>query len=617
LPGVVGMTDDCVDSCAELVGRSPETFGHWGSGTASVRRGKWRYIIGGAVLGVALVVASVAASPARSRALPSLRPPTADPHTVAPVVDTSPAKQRAVPVTVTKQSAGTETVAVPTAVATSPRTYAADGAWSWFGDPRAVHHIGVRDRTFFGWITALGDVQVAQYDHTTRQVVAATLAVNMGEDDHGNPSLILRSDRRLIVFWSGHVGRTMYFRVASLAESVLLWGPTHVLPVQLPGVAGYTYPNPVYIPQEHRLYLFWRAGTQPAVAWSDDMGASWSPARQVVHNFGQRPYLKVAANDRGGIHIGVSFGNPNETTTDSLYYARLYQGTLFHADGTAIGRLADGPVELSQFDVVQSQAQLGYKSWIHDVANDPATGNPVIVYAAFPTRTDHRYRYATWSTAARWTNHQIVAAGPAFETSGTQPYYSAGVTLDHSDPRVIYLSRKIGTVYEIERWTTIDGGATFTHAAVTSGSAQNNVRPVAPRGSTGSVPDVMWMAGSYVAFTSYSTRIVGTQPAPPPTPTRLRISLTPATVARGQTVLVGARLVNDLTGAYLAGSRLQLWVRPVGKEFLKLADGVTSSAGFVQWVRRPTSTADYEVRYAGGATRLPSVSPRIRVHLIG
>jgi hypothetical protein len=62
------------------------------------------------------------------------------------------------------------------------------GAWSWFGDPRAVYHEGAHRRTYVGWVDRNGHIQVASYDHDTRVRVLATLKANFQIDDHANPS---------------------------------------------------------------------------------------------------------------------------------------------------------------------------------------------------------------------------------------------------------------------------------------------------------------------------------------------------------------------------------------------------------------------------------------------
>jgi BNR repeat-containing family member len=74
------------------------------------------------------------------------------------------------------------------------------GAWTWFGDPRAVHHEGAHRRTYTGWVAPDGSIQVASFDHDTGQRVVATLKARLQVDDHNNPSILVRPDGRLLVF---------------------------------------------------------------------------------------------------------------------------------------------------------------------------------------------------------------------------------------------------------------------------------------------------------------------------------------------------------------------------------------------------------------------------------
>ncbi len=566
------------------------------------------------VVALALLVPSArAAADGRSEAAIAPRDP---PGTVrAPLFDrTEPARVARRAVRVRRHSAGAETAALPLAAPTS-RTVNADGAWCWFADPRAVRHRGAHDRTYLGWITRIGDVQIGQYDHAARVLTTATLMTRFKVDDHNNPVVVIRPDGRLMAFWSGHVGARIYYRVSTQPEDIAAWGPTRILPVQLTGASGYTYPNPVFSAAEgHRLYLFWRAGWQPAYSTSGDLGQTWAPARQVVTNAGERPYVKVAGDPAGGVHLAFTDGHPRETDVNNIHYVRIKDGRFVRANGTVIGSVSSGPIRPNQADTVYNQAQWGgQKAWVHDVAVDPA-GRPVIVFATFVSLADHRYRYARW-TGSGWSVHRIVLAGGSFERSGTEQHYSGGLTLDHEDPRVVYLSREINGVHEVERWATGDGGATWSRQALTSGSSRPNVRPVSPRGSTGGALEALWMAGDYAFYTSFSTAIRGTaDPQETRRLTQLRISVDPATVFYGRSTVVGARLVDDQTGATIGGQQLRLWVRTRGSvTFQYLGSGVTDSVGLVRWRRYPTTSADYEVRFAGTATLAPSVSRRIPV----
>src|SRR5918992_6343822 len=154
------------------------------------------------------------------------------------------------------------------------------GAWSWFGDPRAVHHGG---KTFVGWVDLEGDIKVMSYDHATEERVTAVLQARLNKDDHANPSIHVRpDDGHLVVFYSRHVGPAMHYRVSSRPGDVTEWEEPRTVPVNVAGQPprGYTYPNPVRLEAEDRTYLFWRGGNyNPTFSTQDDGSGDWTPAR--------------------------------------------------------------------------------------------------------------------------------------------------------------------------------------------------------------------------------------------------------------------------------------------------------------------------------------------------
>ncbi len=140
----------------------------------------------------------------------------------------------------------------------------------------------------------------------------------------------------------------------------------------------------------------------------------------------------------------------------------------------------------------------GGKSWIHDIAVD-SQGLPVMTFARFPTDTDHRYHYAKWNGTA-WEDRELTAAGGTIAEKPREINYSGGITLDHTNPSAVLLSRRIGSVNEIERWTTASGGTTWEREAITADSTVTQVRPIAPRGlGSGERLGILWMAGRYPA----------------------------------------------------------------------------------------------------------------------
>jgi hypothetical protein len=383
------------------------------------------------------------------------------------------------------------------------RELTSSGAWSWFGDPRSVFYEGAHRRTYTGWVSTNGSVQVASYDHDTGLRTITTLKARLQVDDHVNPSILVRPDGRLLVFWSTHAGGTMWYRRSARPEDVTAWEPERVLPTNTPGANGYTYPNPVQLSAEgNRIYLFWRGGNfNPSFSTLNSGSTSWSPARTLILNSGERPYIKYASDGRDTIAMAFTQAHPRSGRTN-IYYAAYRAGSLRRADGSVISSMANLPIAPAEAEEVYNWQTNG-KAWVHDVALDDA-GNPVIVYATFPTDTDHRYRYARWNGSS-WTDRELVRAGRSMSVDPREPNYSGGITLDHEDPSTVYLSRQVAGVFETEVWTTPDEGATWSSRALTSGSARGSYRPISPRGQAGDSHDVVWMHGDYPHFGSYQT----------------------------------------------------------------------------------------------------------------
>ncbi|HEV8652580.1 MAG TPA: BNR-4 repeat-containing protein [Actinomycetes bacterium] len=500
------------------------------------------------------------------------------------------------------------------AAATGPVQLTGDAAWCWFADPRAVTVTGQRTRTFIGWIDRSGRIDVASYDHASYMFTTAVLQTGIKVDDHSNPAILVLPDRRLAVFWSGHNGSQMQYRVGALPESVLRWGPVRTVGTNVPGPLGYTYPNPFRLAAEGgRTWLFWRGGNiKPAFSTTTDL-VHWTPARSLLAGPSfKRPYLKVHANGVDSFDVAFTDAHPDPRESGgntSVFYARYRAGAFHKADGTRIATLAQLPFTPAQADKVYDGVARGAPSWVHDVAVDP-DGHPVIVYAAFPTTADHRYRYARWNGTG-WDDHEITDAGGSIASQSNEPFYSGGVSLDHEDPSVVYLSKKVGAVWEIQRWTTPDGGAGWSAESVTSGSAQSNFRPVSPRQLRGGDLQVVWMHGSYPGFTTFQTSLTSLLSH---AFTTLRVSAAPATISYGQSVRVGGRLLRSDTRALLAGRQVEVYGRRKGTTaWALLARRTTDGAGAITYDRRVGGTAEFQVRYRGSAAWARASSPIITV----
>ncbi len=524
---------------------------------------------------------------------------------------------------------------------------AADAAWCWFQDPRAVYHHGEHRRTYAGYVTSAGDVAVASYDHDSHELRRSIVARAFQRDDHASPALHVLEDGRLVVLWSAHRGKQLYFRVTKRPEDIFDWDHTRAIGTNAPGFSTDTYANPVRVGD--RLYVFWRAesGTssagQAAFSYTDDGGATWSPGQVLLHNPGQRPYVKYAG--RGGtIHVAYTEGHPNAVQT-GIRYAALRDGRLYRADGTPIG---DAPLAATGGERVYADAP---RAWVWDVAAD-SEGRPVIVYATFPSRDDHRYRYARWN-GSRWIDVPLARAGGSIASAGREHQYSAGIALDHSDPSTVYLSRPVGGVFEVERWRTPDRGRTWTREPVTSGALQNNVRPVVPRGARWDrAAPVLWMSGSYPGYTTFATslraqfgQVPVEVPAPPPDPqtpppatgpgggdpspepapepagegareAAVRITVSRAVVLRGRRVRIAGTLFDRGTRELLDGRSVHLYVRREGPHrwahSAKLRSDANGRVAVKRTIKRQT---DFRLVYRGSPLMTAAGSRVARVYV--
>jgi len=399
-----------------------------------------------------------------------------------------------------------------------------NGAWCWFADPRAVNKNG---KTYAGWVTAGGSVQVGALDNASGRVQISTLHAKYQIDDHNNPALLFLPDGRLRAFFSMHAGPDMNARVTCRPFDISEWEPVRKL--DLYGGPrtrqSITYPNLAQLSAEsNAVYMFWRGDHwKPTMSRSADYGVTWSPGQEIVRRTvnggdGNRPYVKIASDGKDRIHMIFTDGHVDREPHNSVYYACYHDGAFYKADGTRIADVGQLPFEPDRADCVYDAKKSGVRAWVWDLALD-AGGNPVIVYARYPAPEDHRYHYARWD-GKQWRDSEMCAAGRWFPQTPPgktepQPYYSGGLVLDHADPSTVYLSRQVKGVFEIEKWVTPDRGGTWKSEALTAGSKHDNVRPYVVIGHDATSPTVLWMNnnGGYTHFQNYRTSIKMDRPA--------------------------------------------------------------------------------------------------------
>ncbi|MCE5331206.1 MAG: glycoside hydrolase family 88 protein [Bacteroidales bacterium] len=389
------------------------------------------------------------------------------------------------------------------------QSFAFDGAWCWFSDPRAVYYEGVHKRTYTGWIDSYGDVFVASYDHTTRQMQSWKLFDKLEVDDHDSPSILIDKQGYIMVFFSKHASTEPIHLIKSkFPEDVTQWNTPKLLDLNdTKKYSGwensYTYYCPIQLSAENnKIFLFWRGlDGKPTFSTSTDNGENWSTGKIFVlpeRSYGfRRPYVKVFSSGKDKIHILFTDGHPRDEKQNSVYYMYYQKGAFFKANGAKIKDISDEAVSPREADVVYDAKLTDQKTWVWDIAED-AAGNPVIAYTKFPTDSAHIYCYAVWN-GQKWQNSDLINSGRWFPQTPKgrtepEPNYSGGISIDKETPNTLYLSVNRDSVFEIEKWTLRPNGKSWIVENITKGSTKDNVRPYAvPGAKADNNLQLLWM----------------------------------------------------------------------------------------------------------------------------
>lgn len=398
-------------------------------------------------------------------------------------------------------------------------TSAPEGGNCWFQDVRAVYLPSVGD-VVFGYVDNAGHVRVRTIDDTTLSVSSAVTLATIEADDHDNPVFLRRaSDGKLITFYTTHVGN-VYRSTSSSADDITTLPSGSDITTEFGGRAGsngFTYshlfqltgeagsPSPIYFSVRYH-----GTGGEPyiAAARSYDDGANWESIGSLANNISllaQITYHKAALNGDDRIDFAAS-NHPDDSGGeygDHGIYHFYYQGdNLYQTDGTLIGAVESGGNPGGSYDITeltQVDDASGGICWIWDIAIDPDTGYPIIVYvvyeATYPTGRWH-YEYARW-TGSAWEHFELADAGGKFATTTDLAFgrqYAGGVVLDHQRPDIAYFSSNHGTSFH-EIYRAIVRGSIVTVDAITEGSTENQIRPHPVYGSNSI--KVLWNAGSY------------------------------------------------------------------------------------------------------------------------
>ena len=379
-----------------------------------------------------------------------------------------------------------------------------DASWCWFGDPRVVQYDG---KVYYGYADVGGGVWVVKVDPATGARRRFRLGTS-DPDDHSNPSILIKGGR-IVVFWCGHSGPAMNYRISNDAEDVSSFGDTIAAATgNTPGNNGFTYPNVALMPHDNLVYLLWRGGNfQPTFSKATYLtGNDWTPAKHLLSApRGVRPYVKMFPDPNGAwIHLLTTDGHPRDVQTD-IYYAgwRLIDNTLRRADGTVIESVDTAPIPVGNLDLVYN-ASGRPRSWVWDLF--VAGGTRYAAFATFPASPGrHEYWAARRANEdSAWTVRKVCDAGPSI-AEDRETDYSGGITIDPLDPDRLVLSRPANGrpgLHRLEEWRTSDNGNSWAFSQALTDDEEQNVRPYFARFGDASADPyrLFWLRGHYRDF---------------------------------------------------------------------------------------------------------------------
>lgn len=385
-----------------------------------------------------------------------------------------------------------------------------DGMWTWYTDPRGIHHDGV---DYISYIDSVGTNKLTKRDAAGTETTVTVGIANNPADDHNNPALVVLPGGKMAAFYSDHTDAvgTRYKVTTNALPDISAFSTERVI-APAAGENYVSYSNP-FILSDGVLRVIRRSFTTryeiaSAPAANVEAGTeTWTLTTLMnIH----QAYAKFAASPDNH-RLYMLFGNDHPRDANvSLYaaYLDVQDGTLsaHRLDGTEIAL----PITTANATLVRATAG-GDTNWAYDMAVGP-DGRPRFLacrYPGGPGVTTGLTNIEYWHY--RWDGTGIVATQFASNQKSlynAESYYAGGMCFDGNNPTIVFASvMDADGFYQVEELRVDEATNTFTKVRnVSSRTLLNNCRPFSPKGHDGDVA-VYWWRGTYNSYTSYLTEL--------------------------------------------------------------------------------------------------------------
>jgi hypothetical protein len=328
---------------------------------------------------------------------------------------------------------------------------------SWWSLIRGKYYNG---KTYYMGSQSSGDVVVGTIDHTTKinnKIVIGDLGA---QDDHYTPSLLVESDKPVIVFYVDHNGDGLVRYRKGIANASI-----DDLQVEATidfGAILLSYSQVYREPGTDNLLLLTRGENEYwYYAISDDYGATWS-GKTALFSFGagEKGYLCTTQN--GNILSVALYGHPTVGTIHEIYHCliNLNTGNIYKIDTTVLDNFktpSSLPIDITtETTLVYNPA--GDKIRLFDI-----NSHNDIAIEEWTTDDDSVYKILFFNGSS-WTLKTVVNAGVSVgsDAAAKAAHYQSGMSFPNPyQIGVVYLGRESGGIWYIEKWTTSDSGDTW------------------------------------------------------------------------------------------------------------------------------------------------------------
>jgi putative cell wall-binding protein len=363
----------------------------------------------------------------------------------------------------------------PAARAVDAPYFAWNGSQESMLSEMAIHPSALR----IGSVTYLAyegpgfDPYVAAYDDATGQWSGPVRAGSnpLSLDAHGAPALFADADGYLHLFYGSHF--TPMKQVVSLEPgSIDAWEE-----VDSPS-GDATYPQPIQLP-DGRLLLFFRQGGSDYYGWvfrtSRDGGRTWDDGFSTVLAGAANGWYAHFASGAGGIvHCAFTRYDPNSSETylgrRNLYYIwRDRFGTWRNVHGDPVTIPVTKTTADEECGVYDSGAASVNEVVVKDDPSTTRTPAPLIQFITGSGRGEGAFHWMfARPNGATWAVHTVTSTDHSFDAATFDPHADGSVDSYLVTGGSLQYTTRLdpfeGRGGNVERWTSADGGATWTFA---------------------------------------------------------------------------------------------------------------------------------------------------------